>query len=371
MSRAKRLISFAGPALLVFLAAEALLSLSATRSGLDPRRPATFVRWDSVRYLSIATHGYFIEVEDGHVTDGNVAWFPGYPLAIRAVGRLRVAAPRAGRYLSLVFAWAVLLVLSAAFLEGVPWKKRALLLLLAGFFPGFVYHHAVFPISMTATFALLSLAAAARARFAWAGFWGALACFTYSTAVLLVAVLALAVLLQPGVSAAGRAVGLSGAPGLAVAGYLSAFAYQHRSVPWGSFGLMQRDYYQAGLHNPADVLAWNTRHLFSGALGPGWTTSVQTLLVALLVVGAAALCWRHRRTMTRLDWLLLASGVVFWLAPQVVGGRVVSVYRSESLLVFLVPLLRRLPAPALSLLLAVFAVLGYAMSRLFFDSILI
>jgi hypothetical protein len=349
-----------------------VLALTAVRSGQDPWRAATYIRWDSVRYLSIATHGYFIHEEDGHVVDGNVAWFPGYPLAIRAWGRLKVTAPRAGRRLAGTAALAVLLVLSTLVLdEAMLPARRALLLLLAAFFPGFVYHHAVFPISMTCAFSLLALALATRQRFFAAGVCGALAAFTYSTGVLVVAALTLAIVLQHGLTVGRRVRAWMLSAGTTLVGYGAALAYQSLYVPWGSFARMQRDYYGAGLHNPLAILGWNLGHLFEGTLGPGFVMSLQTLIVTLTLAGAAILCWRERRSMTRLDVLLLANASLFWLVPQVVGGRVVSVYRAEALLVGLVPLLRHLPMPALIALLGLFLALGVAMSRLFFESVLV
>ena len=357
--------------LLAFLAAEAVLALAAALCWQDPRRPATFVRWDSVRYLSIATHGYFVEEADGRVVDGNVAWFPGYPVAIRALGRWGVRAPRAGRFLSAAAGFALLLVLWNATFPWADADKGPILLLLAAFFPGFVYCHAVFPISMTATFVLLAIVCAARGRFVVGGLFGALAAFTYSAGVAIVAVLALAALVVPGLGGRRRFVALLQGAGLTAVGFLGALAYQHRTVAWNSFSRMQHDYYGAGLHEPLTSIAWKTRHVWTREFQPELLIHAQTALVALVVLACVLAFWRRGGGRGEpLDVLLLASGLLFWLLPHVVSPHV-SVYRSEALLVAFVPVMRRLPRDLLLLLLVVFVALGFGMGILFFESILV
>ena len=356
--------------LVAFVLVEAVLSLAAALCSQDPRHPATFIRWDSVRYLSIATQGYFMEEENGHVVDGNVAWFPGYPVAIKALHVLGVQAPRAGRFVSAVAALALLLVIwNLLLLEADP-DRKPLLLLLAAFFPGFVYYHAVFPTSLTATFLLGGLALAARGRFLGAGVCGALTAFTYSTGVLALPGLALAALVYPGLAWPRRLLALLQGAGLTVAGFLGALAYEHRSVAWNAFSRMQGDYYGSGLHEPLANFAWRTRHIWAREFQPDLVIEAQTLVVGLMVTAAMALLWLNRRSLDRLDLVLLASGLAFWAAPHVVS-RNVSVYRSEALLVGLVAPLRRLPREALLVLLVVLVALGFGMALLFFESILV
>jgi CheY-like chemotaxis protein len=83
-----------------------------------------------------------------------------------------------------------------------------------------------------------------------------------------------------------------------------------------------------------------------------------------------ALAWLNRRSMDRLHLLLVATGLLFWVAPHVVS-RSVSVYRSEALLVGLVGPLVRLPREALLALLVLLVALGFGMTLLFFESILV
>ena len=356
--------------LLAFALAELVLGLAAALCYQDPRRPATFIHWDSVRYLSIATHGYYIEEENGHVVDGNVAWFPGYPVGIRALRAFGLQAPRGGRLLSAAAAFALLLVLWNLFLRDADPAKRPLLLMLAAFFPGFVYYHAIFPISLTATFLLSGLALAARGRFLAAGAFGALTAFTYSTGLLALPGLAAAAFAYPGLDRSRRFVVLLQGAGLTVAGFVGALAYEHRTVAWSAFSRMQRDYFGSGLHEPFGNLAWRTRHIWTREFQPELLIDTQTFVVTAMVLVVVLLAWANRHTLDLLELLLLVTVLVFWAAPEVVS-RNVSVYRSEALLVGLVAPLRRLPIEALLILVVVFVALGFGMSLLFFESILV
>ena len=133
---------------------------------------------------------------------------------------------------------------------------------------------------------------------------------------------------------------------------------------------MQNDYYGSGLHEPMANLAWKTRHVWAREFQPELIIDTQTLVVAVLVIAAVVMAWAHRRTVDRLDLLLLVSGLVFWVVPHVVS-RTVSVYRSEALLVGLLGPLRQLPREALLLLLVLLVALGFGMAILFFESILV
>ena len=53
----------------------------AALSGEDPRRPSSWVRWDSYRYIDVARRGY-VEVPDDP-TASNTGWFPAYPYLVR------------------------------------------------------------------------------------------------------------------------------------------------------------------------------------------------------------------------------------------------------------------------------------------------
>jgi len=343
---------------------------AAHRAGVPPFRASSYARWDAHNYISIATRGYYVEIEGGRVVGGNVAWFPGYALLVRAVASRHLTPAKAGLILSALFALLVL-ALSWAALATLPGVRSPVLALgLAALFPGFVYHHAVFPISMVTALVLLSVMLAARGRYLAAGCCGALAAATYSTGFLVAAPLLLAVATDPQLDRRGRILAAVQAPFLVGAGVLAVLLYQGTTVGWDAFPRMQSEYFGNRPSNPLSTLAWNTAYVWRGQLRWEYLPQVQTLLVALLMWAAAARYAARRGECTTLDTLLMAAAAVFWVFPMIVG-RGVSPSRAESLLVLIVPLLARLPAGVQAVLLLVFAALGAAMGALFFGGSLV
>src|SRR4029078_3805763 len=102
-------------------------------------------------YISIAQRGYVLEPVNGSppAWSGNTGWLPLYAWTVRAFAtvthaRVHVAAMVLSELfalLTLVYIWNLLLPRA-----GGPHKWLALLL--AGFFPGMIYQHAPYPISL-------------------------------------------------------------------------------------------------------------------------------------------------------------------------------------------------------------------------------
>src|SRR3954447_474502 len=89
LSRAR--LAWAVPPLTAWLAANLLTWAVAAASGVTWWSTTSRRHWDSEHYLSIAKTGYeMFRCRDRYadfpdVVCGNVAWFPAYPMAIRAV----------------------------------------------------------------------------------------------------------------------------------------------------------------------------------------------------------------------------------------------------------------------------------------------
>lgn len=363
--RLRRLERLALP-LLAFALAQAALGVASLLCARDPFDPTTYSRRDSTKYIKIARFGYFEDRADPRA--GDAGWFPGYPLAMRAAAALTGArAVSAGRMLSALFHLALLAAL-ARLLGPLDATRRALALLLAGFFPGSVYYAAVFPISMLAFLCLVAMALAAGGRLLAAGLAGALAAFTYPTGFLLAAPLAAGGLLH---RAPGRRPPAAAwiAPILPGLGLGAVLAYHHFTLGrWDAFFAFQRAFGHAPSSPVATLLAHLARlgdpHLPSRLIG------FQTLLSLVLLGLAAAVWWRGRRTMGRLETMLIVNAGAFWLFPLLVGPTV-NPYRQEALLVGITPLLGRLPVVGLLCLLVALVTLGGGMAVLFFDDVLV
>jgi hypothetical protein len=351
---------------LALLVAMLAVAGAAMTCSLGPLRGSTYARWDSFNYISIATRGYYLEEEEGGVVGGNAAWFPGYPLLIRAVASRHLTPAKAGKIISTVFAFVLLVALWWVLRESRPDR---LSLLLAAFFPGLVYYHTVFPVSMAAALAVVAVLLSANGRHLGAGCAGAVAAFSYPPGFLIGGPLLWGVLHDPRLDTRRRLLAFLEAPLLVGLGLFAVFAYQARSVGWTACLRMRADYFDNAASNPFLRFVESTRHDWTSGVAPT-LPRVQTVLVMALVLTSCALAWRHRTALPFVERQLLVCALFFWVFPYFLG-RGISPYRAEALVVGIVPLLGRLPLVARCLLLAIFVGIGIGMCRLFFQSVLV
>jgi hypothetical protein len=365
----KGVVAHLGPPLVALVLAEALLWSLAFARGSDPRLGATWVRWDSYRYVDIARGGY-VEVADDP-NSSNTGWFPGFPLAMRLGSSVLSTTPaRAGRWVSLLFELGTLALVWSRLLPAASPARRWLALLCAAFFPGWFYRHAVFPMSMTAFFNTAALTLAGAGSFFAAGLCGAVSAFTYPTGFLVAAGLAVAAALRRARTTVERFRDLGAGAGLTAAGLLGVAALlQSRVGRWDAF-LAYQGRFGNTLHDPLSVLLEHARPLLSGAFEPRALVAFQTLLVTLLLIGAGLLAWRSRASLLPTDLPLLAHAAAVWVFVNGTGPNV-SVYRQAAVMVGLAPLLARLPTAALAVLVLVLAALGAGMAQLFFSNALV
>jgi Mannosyltransferase (PIG-V) len=178
-------------------AAAALFGLSARVQLFDPgavTRPfgpagnalvAPLARWDSVWYLAIANDGY--PAGDPR----RAAFFPLYPLLLRAAKALMGSPIVAGVAVSLVcFAVALVLLHRLTALELGPAAADETVWALA-LFPAAVFFSAVYSEALYLMLSVGAIYAARTGRWAWAGTLGALGAATRSAGVLLVVPLAI------------------------------------------------------------------------------------------------------------------------------------------------------------------------------------
>jgi len=225
---------------------------------------APLARWDSSWFLRIAHDGYA-----GH-DPARTAFFPLYPLLIRAGGAVTGSPLVAGALVSTAaFAAALVLLHRLTDLELGPAAARDAVLLTAlspmSFFFSAVYSEALFlALSLGAVYA------ARTERWRWAGVLGALAAATRSAGVVLVVPLALLylrarrrpgrdvlwiALVPAGLAAFCGWLALRGADGLAPF-HVQEVWFRHFAWPWGG----ARD---------ATVAAWDgARQLLSGSRTP-------------------------------------------------------------------------------------------------------
>ncbi|HYM45624.1 MAG TPA: mannosyltransferase family protein [Solirubrobacteraceae bacterium] len=146
-------------------------------------------RWDSGFYLSIADHGY-------HSAELS-AFFPLYPLTIKAVGFLSGSLQIAGIAVSLIsFAVALYFLQRLVTLELGKEHARTAVLALA-FFPTAMFFSTIYPEALLLALTIGAVYAARTGRWAWAGILGALASATHDSGVLVAIPIALLYLYGP------------------------------------------------------------------------------------------------------------------------------------------------------------------------------
>ncbi len=352
--------------LAAFLVARGFLSLAAAASGRSPWQPLTWCENDTAHYLSIARGGYLLascgpeDPPPGRC--GNAGWMPGYPIAVRAVVALGLLHPRRAAVLvSAAFALATLVFLWNAWLARRP-RDGVLLLLLAAFYPGQVYHHGGFPLAQFTLFALVALWLAGDGRWLLSGCAAAGAALTYATGFLLSPVLLVDGLVRTR-ARGGEAMRAVAGAALAFGGFAGLLAFHWLTLgAWDAFFRVQSHYGHA-LGNP--LATW------WGAVRPAFSLSrpeleqakaLQTLLVAALAIAALAVAARRREAGSLLLVLYLAA---FWSFPLAMGEGV-SLYRAEATLLPTVLLLRGAPRPVLGTLLAACAAVAWPMALLYF-----
>ncbi|MFF4368663.1 hypothetical protein [Streptomyces sp. NPDC001594] len=349
-------------------------------------------RWDSEHYLSIARGGYeMFRCRDRYanfpdVVCGNVAWFPGYPMAVRAVSATGLSYELS----AVVVTEAALLGMFAVLwwlLGAVLTRATALTLAVAAVFPGGVYFHAVFPIAL-ATLALL-VCVAGVGRGSWwaaaAGGFVAVACHPVG-AVAVVLLLSSALFAWRGDPWPRRwaKAGLSAAA--AGCGVLWAkWLMWQATGRWDAYETIQRSSYgQGDLHEPFAEMArayrvpfrdwytpegdlpWLVGHALAAHRPQLW---VNTAFVLLVLATAVVLLVRERR-LSVAEWAALVLTVAVFLVPFVAGAQM-SWYRNHAQMFVGLVLVRRMSPWVQVPLLAACAVQYALLGAMFFAGVLV
>lgn len=277
--------------------------------GRVPSWLASWQRWDADLYVKVARFGYLGFPR--HYSDrGTVAFFPGEPLALRAVHAVVGSWPAAGLLVSAV-AGAVACVALARIgaLEGdaATGARASLFLVLS---PMAVFLAAGYSEALFLAFALPSWLAARRGRWGWAGALAAVAAVVRVTGVFL----ALALLTQWLVDGRRRwrDVPMLLAPLMVTAGYVVYL--HHLTGDWRAWQHAQQQEWGRSLTTP--WTAWSTtwHSAFGGGQAPAYGWSFRAEMVSVLVGVALTVVLLVRRR---------------WAETVYVGGQVAALATSS------------------------------------------
>lgn len=363
-----RLWRLAGPPLVIWAATATTVAVAAAAFGYSPFHGHTWARRDSTHYLTIARGGYeFYRCPPDYPFPGwcgNAGWFPAYPWVVGALYDLGLPLPGIAAVVSWVFAAATLVLLWNTFLDRRISVTALAALTYAAFAPGQIYHYAIFPLSMLAFFTVAHLWFLHRGRWIAAGLAGAVAALSYPLGVLLVPVSAAWLLIDRAVAIRERLRRIAIASGLTLGGVVVlAIDQRIETGRWNAYTLVQ-DKYGHHFQNAIAATRDSLRPLVHGSpfelsKAPAWQTALVTFALVAVVLWAL----RHRRSLDRVDALILLWAIPTWALP--LSQAAVSIQRSQAALLPLAIAVRRLPR-TLIVVLVVFAIpIAVAMEKLF------
>ena len=358
--------------LLLGVCALAGVAIVAAVLGYSPWESSTWSRWDSGLYEDIARDGYdlFPCEEEPTKWCGDAAWFPAYPWLIGGLHQLGLPLRGTAVVISWLFAAGTIVLLWATFLERRTGAAAVAALFYAAFAPGQIYYYAVFPLSMLTFATLACLWLLYRERYLSAGVAGAVAALSYPVGVLLAPISAVWLMAQRSVPLGERLRRVAITSGPILAGIWILMSVQRiETGHWDGFFLIQERYEELhGSQNPF-VASWDIVRGGVQNLGNGITVVValQTAFVTIVLALVFGFALRRRRSLDRVDFLLLLWAVVTWVALF----QAFSVQRGQAALLPLAVLVARLP-PRLAWSLALTAAaLAVWMESYFLDGTLI
>ncbi|MVO87851.1 hypothetical protein GPA10_24600 [Streptomyces sp. p1417] len=314
--------------LLVYLLTRAGLWLTAyCGAQLFPRDPqarhgapvlSVWEQWDWVHFQHIAEHGYSRASDAAPGFTNEEAFFPGFPLLLRAVHTVVPHWGVAGLLISLVSGAVAVLALAriaaATGGAGAAGGQRAVLLVLLS--PCAVFLAAGYTESLFLALALPAWLAALRGRWALAALLTTAATAVRVSGLFLAAALAVQFVVSLGARPAGRRrrplpwLALPALPALAYTWYL-----HHLTGDWMAWKHAQERGWNREFHAPWEAWANTWRAAFDGDYRTGYALMFAAELVAM-VVGLAllAVLLRRRRwpEATYIALSLWALGTSYW-----------------------------------------------------------
>lgn len=293
-------------------------------AGSDPKTPATWLsrwqRWDWTHYQHIARYGYFDPFPGvDPPSDNRVAFFPGFPLLLRAVHTLIADWTVAGLLISLVSgAVAVVALARIAGLDrpdSAPAGRRAVGFLLLS--PAAVFLAAGYTESLFLAFALPAWLAAKNRHWPVAGALAALATATRVSGLFLTAAITLECVLaaRAGHRDGGlrRSLPWCALPALPAAAY-TAYLYVHTG-DWMAWKHAEERGWYRDFHTPAEAFLDTWHNAFGQLQNTGYAWEFQLELAAMAAGVLLLACLLLRRRWPEAVYIALnlwALGTSYW-----------------------------------------------------------
>ncbi len=365
--------------LIGFILVQLLFTIILKFFGYDYFNNLNWLRYDSWHYLAIVEKGYELFPCDAQANPhgentiwcGNTGWFFGYPLLCKILvyffGNPIMVMSLVVKIFALFSIYLILTLTAADKLN----MENLLFTVLVCFYWSFFYHHAVFPVSATVFFILLSLLAFKTEK-KWLIYLSCfLASFFYPTGFLLAGAFAILNIIKNK-----KDWVKSIKPSLlymlfGFGGMILFFVILYFQV--GDFmGFIKvQAKYGHGFHSPFLLINKSIRVITETENTKDIYPIIQSFLVLLGFVFLTLFYVKKRMFEDTFLKLVFIITTVFLFFPWIIGGGELSLYRAEALLLPSVILLKDLPNKYKISLLLVLLALGVPMCYLYFDNFLI
>ncbi|MFD3540804.1 hypothetical protein ACFWUQ_15070 [Streptomyces sp. NPDC058662] len=349
-------------------------------------------RWDSGHYLSIAKTGYemfwcrerYENFPD--VMCGNVAWFPGYPMSVRAVSATGLSYEISAVVVTELCLLGMFAVLWWLLGSRLTWAT-GLTLAVGTVFPGGIYFHATFPIAMGTLALLVCVVGVKRGSWALAAAGGFVAASCHLVGAVAVGMLLLSAFFAwQGDPRPKRFLKAGASAALAGCGVLWAkWQMWQGTGRWDAYETIQESSYKQGdlrqpfeemgkayqfpfsdWYKPKGDMSWLVEHALAAHRTQLW---LNIAFILLVLVTAAFLLVRDRRLEVE-EWAALLLTVAVFLLPFFAGAQM-SWYRNHAQMFVGLILVGRMPRWVQVPLLAACAVQFALLGAMFFAGVLV
>ena len=362
-----------------FMFSQIVLALILHYTGFKYFDSSNWLRWDSVHYLQIADKGYeffpcagkFGYSSSATEMCGNTGWFPGYPLLIRLFSFFGADTTLLAGVLSKVFyLLTIFMVMNIIGIKEFS-LKNFLILSIATFCFGFIYYNAIFPISTMLFFVLSGLYFYIKKQIWFTGLFCFLASVSYPTGFLLSIVFAISILCKKNECLKQKLTTLLIPIIMGFLGIVAVFVFFQITVnDWTAFMQVQAKYRHDFKSPITNMISFFQNASLLAPFSINNFIQYQSFFIIIGYIIISFYFFINRMFKNELYLWAYIYTTLFFIFPWLVAGDL-SRYRSESLLLPFVFLLKEVKTKWLAVILICFLGIGMPMSYLFFTSVLV
>ena len=361
---------------LIFLITKLTVFLVAYAFGCQKMWEGCFAHWDSSLYMSIAQEGHtlFDCTYPKPVWCGNAGWSPFYPLLMRIVHEItHYNYEHSGGVVSTIFYFLYLKYMARLLnLERID-ANSIVMLLLCAFFPGFIYLHAVFPLSLCLFLIAAFIFHLQKKDFFYCGILAMLLSWSYASGLFILLPITCYFL---GVLITEKRIAWLDASKIMLPvflGMIILYGYDYSVTGhWDAMFLVQKKY-NHGFYFLWDMFALRFNQLCENITQPNGIIQLQNFYVFILafwLLLSAIRATINKKFNKPESFFYIGFLIAYWFLPFCMGLEI-SLYRSSILLAVLLLLWKDKSLDAKIMLLLSFGIFVFPMVAYFYKNIMI